>query len=94
MWISPERARGAAADAENEVKLQQALSRFARGRTLMVIAHRLDTVMHADHIILIDNGTICEQGRHHELLARNGRYARMWALGGYEQAKEQAVSSC
>ena len=45
-------------------------------------------------LILIDNGTICEQGRHHELLARNGRYARMWALGGYEQAKEQAVSSC
>lgn len=84
----------AAADAENEVKLQQALSRFAQGRTLMVIAHRLDTVMHADHIILIDNGTICEQGRHHELLARKGRYARLWALGGYEQAKEQAISSC
>lgn len=84
----------AAADAENEVKLQQALSRFAQGRTLMVIAHRLDTVKHADQIILIDNGTICEQGRHHELLARKGRYARLWALGGYEQAKEQAVSSC
>jgi len=84
----------AAADAENEVKLQQALSRFAQGRTLMVIAHRLDTVMHADQIILIDNGTICEQGRHHELLARKGRYARLWALGGYEQTKEQAVSSC
>lgn len=84
----------AAADAENEVKLQQALSRFAQGRTLMVIAHRLDTVMHADQIILIDNGTLCEQGTHAELLARKGRYARLWALGGYEQAREQAVSSC
>ncbi|WP_248750287.1 ABC transporter ATP-binding protein [Pseudomonas sp. MWU15-20650] len=84
----------AAADAENEVKLQQALSRFAQGRTLMVIAHRLDTVMHADQIILIDNGTICEQGTHHQLLARKGRYARLWALGGYEQAKEQAVPTC
>lgn len=84
----------AAADAENEVKLQQALSRFARGRTLLVIAHRLDTVMHADQIILIDNGTICEQGNHQQLLARKGRYARLWALGGYEQAREQAESSC
>ena len=88
----------AAADAENEVKLQQALSRFAQGRTLLVIAHRLDTVMHADQIIMIENGTICEQGRHHELLARHGRYARLWALGGYEQgsekASEQAGSSC
>ncbi|WP_339529818.1 ABC transporter ATP-binding protein [Pseudomonas mucidolens] len=84
----------AAADAENEVKLQQALSRFAQGRTVMVIAHRLDTVMHADQIILIDNGTICEQGRHHELLARKGRYARLWALGGYEQANGQALASC
>lgn len=84
----------AAADAENEVKLQQALSRFALGRTLMVIAHRLDTVMYADQIILIDNGTICEHGSHDQLLARNGRYARLWKLGGYEQATEQAVSTC
>ncbi|MCW2293054.1 ATP-binding cassette subfamily B protein [Pseudomonas sp. BIGb0408] len=84
----------AAADAENEVKLQQALSRFAQGRTLMVIAHRLDTVMHADQIILIDKGAISEQGTHQQLLARKGRYARLWALGGYEQANDQAVSSC
>ncbi|WP_027015472.1 ABC transporter ATP-binding protein [Comamonas composti] len=72
----------AAADADNEVAIQDALSRFAQGRTLMVIAHRLDTVMHADNILVMENGSICEQGRHGELLARNGRYARLWAMAG------------
>lgn len=84
----------AAADAENEVQIQHALSRFAQGRTLLVIAHRLDTVMHADQIILVDNGGIREQGTHLQLLARNGHYARLWALGGYQQAKEKAQSPC
>ena len=84
----------AAADAENEVQIQHALSRFAQGRTVLVIAHRLDTVMHADQIILIDNGSIREQGNHLQLLARNGHYARLWALGGYQQAKEKAHSPC
>ncbi|MDF3836084.1 ABC transporter ATP-binding protein [Cupriavidus basilensis] len=84
----------AAADAENEVAIQDALSRFARGRTLLVIAHRLDTVMHADHIIVIENGTIHEQGRHAELIARKGRYARLWTRGGYEEPQERAVPSC
>ncbi|MGG2040086.1 ABC transporter ATP-binding protein [Pseudomonas paraeruginosa] len=77
----------AAADAENEVAIQEALSRFAHGRTLLVIAHRLDTVMHADRIVVIDNGTVVEQGRHEELLARNGHYARLWELGGYSDAQ-------
>ncbi|MDM5150811.1 ABC transporter ATP-binding protein [Aeromonas salmonicida] len=94
----------AAADADNEVKLQQALSAFAHGRTLVVIAHRLDTVMNADQILVIDNGTLCEQGRHDELLALNGRYARLWAQGRYDKAipvekrqspeHEEAVPQC
>lgn len=84
----------AAADAESEVAIQEALSRFAQGRTLLVIAHRLDTVRHADQIIVIENGAIQEQGNHVELLARNGRYAQLWTLGGYEKNQEQAVSSC
>jgi len=84
----------AAADAENEVQIQRALSRFARGRTVLVIAHRLDTVMHADQIILLDKGGIQEQGTHAQLLARNGRYARLWALGGYQQADQEAASPC
>lgn len=90
----------AAADADNEVKLQQALSTFARGRTLVVIAHRLDTVMHADRILVLDNGVLCEQGRHDELLAKRGCYARLWEQGGYDApirahtTHKEAVPSC
>lgn len=74
----------AAADADNEFQLQQALSRFARGRSVLVIAHRLDTVMHADQILVLDGGKICERGQHGALLAEGGRYARLWAQGHYE----------
>ena len=84
----------AAADAESEAAVQDALSRFAEGRTLLVIAHRLDTVMHADQIIVLDNGAVLEQGRHGELLARGGLYARLWAQGGYSHSEELAVPSC
>ncbi|HBO6816733.1 ABC transporter ATP-binding protein [Pseudomonas aeruginosa] len=77
----------AATDAENEVAIQEALSRFAKGRTLLIIAHRLDTVMHADRILVIDNGSIVEQGRHDALLARHGHYARLWERGGYQDAQ-------
>jgi len=84
----------AAADAESEVAIQEALSRFAAGRTLLVIAHRLDTVMHADQIIVLDNGTVHAQGSHQQLLARKGLYARLWAQGGYTHSEQQAVPSC
>lgn len=84
----------AAADAESEVAIQEALSRFAEGRTLLVIAHRLDTVMHVDQIIVLDNGTVHEQGSHQQLLARKGLYARLWAQGGYTDSEQQAVPSC
>ncbi|STR18469.1 Iron import ATP-binding/permease protein IrtA [Janthinobacterium lividum] len=84
----------AAADAENEVAIQDALSRFAQGRTLLVIAHRLDTVMHADNIVVVENGAIAEQGSHAGLLAHQGRYAQLWALGGYQNSQEDAVLPC
>ena len=84
----------AAADAESEVAIQEALSRFARGRTLLVIAHRLDSIMLADQIIVLDNGIVHEQGRHEELLAGKGLYAHLWAQGGYSQSADLAVSSC
>lgn len=79
----------AAADAESETAIQEALSRFAQGRTLLVIAHRLDTVMHADRILVVEGGAIVEQGRHAELLARGGRYARLWRLGGHHPTQDQ-----
>lgn len=73
----------ASADAESEAAIQDALSRFARGRTVLVIAHRLDSVMHADRILVLDGGEIVEQGRHAGLLARGGLYARLWRQGRY-----------
>ena len=84
----------AAADAENEVAIQDALSRFARGRTLLIIAHRLDTIMHADNIVVVDNGAIVEQGSHASLLAGKGRYAQLWALGGCQASPEEAEFPC
>ncbi|MGE8059593.1 ABC transporter ATP-binding protein [Pseudomonas sp. NPDC089547] len=84
----------AAADAESESAIQDALSRFAKGRTLLVIAHRLDTVMNADQILVIDQGALCEQGRHAGLLARQGLYARLWEQGRYQNTVEKALPAC
>lgn len=69
----------AAMDATNERHVQQALSDLIRDRTVLVVAHRLGTVRHADRIVVLDDGAVVEAGRHDELLARQGRYARMWA---------------
>lgn len=74
----------AAVDAESEAVIQEALSRFAKGRTLLVIAHRLDTIMNADNIIVMEDGHIVESGEHANLLAAKGRYAQLWQLGGYD----------
>jgi len=76
----------AAADASNEVVIQDALSRFAQGRTLLVIAHRLDTIMHADSILVLESGTIVEQGTHEHLLSLHGLYRKLWAEGNYEHS--------
>ncbi|MBB3118783.1 ABC transporter ATP-binding protein [Pseudoduganella violacea] len=84
----------AAADAGNEAAIQDALSRFAQGRTLLVIAHRLDTVMQADRILVLDGGAIVEQGSHAQLLAQQGRYARLWTQGGYTTSTELEGASC
>ncbi|MEK3722830.1 ABC transporter ATP-binding protein [Paenibacillus sp. FSL H8-0034] len=68
----------ASLDPENEAEIQQAIDRLVRGRTLIVVAHRLKTVQHADQIVVLDHGQIVEQGRHDELLSLNGLYARLW----------------
>ena len=84
----------AAADAESEVAIQEALSQLAQGRSLLVIAHRLDTVMHADRILVLDEGALVEQGSHTELLAQRELYARLWHSGGYADAAELGGHAC
>lgn len=65
-------------DADTERQVQDALNVLLKGRTVIVIAHRLWTIRHADQIVVLDKGQIVERGRHDELLAHNGLYHRMW----------------
>jgi ATP-binding cassette subfamily B protein len=69
-----------ALDAESERMVQAALDSAMRGRTTLVIAHRLATVQKADRIVVLDHGRLVEQGTHHDLVAANGIYARLAAL--------------
>ncbi len=66
------------ADPENEHLIQQALEILTQGKTVLMIAHRLTSVMDADQILVINQGQIAERGKHVELLAREGIYNRMW----------------
>ncbi len=79
------------ADPENEILIQRAFSRLAAGRTVIMIAHRLSTVVGADKIVVLDHGHVAEQGRHEELLAVDGLYARMWV--DYECAASWKIES-
>ncbi|KAA5605340.1 ABC transporter ATP-binding protein [Roseospira marina] len=72
----------AALDRETERRVQTALERLGRGRTTLVVAHRLATVRHADRICVLEAGRIVEEGDHDSLLARGGLYARLWAGQG------------
>ncbi|MGD9114025.1 MAG: ABC transporter ATP-binding protein, partial [Desulfobacterales bacterium] len=65
-------------DAEAEFLIQQALERVLKGRTSLVIAHRLSTVRNADKIIVLDQGRIVESGKHEELLQRDGLYSQLY----------------
>jgi ATP-binding cassette subfamily B protein len=68
----------AALDPENEAAVRDALAALTARRTLLVIAHRLQTVVAADQIVVLDGGRVAERGRHDELLAAGGRYAAFW----------------
>jgi ATP-binding cassette subfamily B protein/subfamily B ATP-binding cassette protein MsbA len=74
-----------ALDAETERLFLQAVTRLMRGRTTLVIAHRLSTVRHADCIVILQHGTIVEAGSHDELLAAEGRYARLYRFQSGER---------
>ena len=83
----------ASLDVENETKVQGALSRLLAGKTVLVIAHRMRTVAGADHIVVLENGHVAEQGTPAELMERGGLYRRMvelqsesarWKLNGTE----------
>ena len=67
-----------ALDSRTEQALQDALERVAVGRTTLVIAHRLSTVIDADEIVVLEHGRVVERGTHLELLVRRGLYADMW----------------
>lgn len=80
------------ADAENEYLIQRALDILLHGKTVLMIAHRLQTIVHADQIIVMQRGGIAEQGTHEELMQRQGVYAKMyheyensvsWKIGGF-----------
>lgn len=79
------------ADPENEVLIQKAFARLTKGRTVIMIAHRLSTVVGADKILVLDGGRVVEQGTHQELAAAGGLYARMWS--DYNQAIQWKMES-
>ena len=74
-----------ALDSETEHEIQEALERASQGRTVVMIAHRLSTVLKADKIIVLENGVVVEVGKHRELLKQNGRYLDLWTLQRSEQ---------
>ncbi|MDD9924132.1 MAG: ABC transporter ATP-binding protein/permease [Boseongicola sp.] len=78
-----------ALDTETEAEIQQELQAMGEGRTVITIAHRLSTIAHADRIVVLENGVIVEEGKHDELLKRDGRYASLWHM---QAAEEEAAA--
>jgi len=79
-----------ALDSRTEADIQATLESIEQGRTTIVIAHRLSTVVHADRIVVLEAGRVVEQGTHAELLRQNGIYAEMWARQAQEREEGEA----
>ncbi len=79
------------ADPDNEVRVQQALSALSQGKTVIMIAHRLSSITNADCIYVLRDGEIAESGTHHELIHKNGIFARMW--NNYSEAAEWKIQN-
>ena len=69
-----------ALDTETEKQVQAAITQLMKDRTVLAIAHRLSSIIHADKIVVIENGEIIEQGTHQELYALNGKYRKLYDL--------------
>ena len=82
----------AALDALSEHYVQKAMDDLMQGRTAIVIAHRLATIANADQIVVMDQGTIAEQGNHQDLLAKGGLYSQLYHTQ-FKLAQEQADST-
>lgn len=81
-----------ALDSETEQDILESLKSMGEGRSVITIAHRLSTVVHADRIIVLEKGHVTEEGTHDELLARQGRYASMWARQAADSELESGNS--
>ncbi len=80
-------------DTESERLIQDAMDRFVHGRTTIVIAHRLSTILHADRIIVMEQGRVVESGTHHELLERGGLYRRLYEIQFRDNGESSDVAA-
>ena len=70
----------ASLDPESETLVQEAVGRLCQGKTVLIIAHRLRTIANADKIVVLDDGSIVEEGTHDDLVSSNGLYRHLWDL--------------
>lgn len=72
----------ASLDPESETRVQEAIARLTQGKTVLVVAHKMRTVLGADHVVVLDGGTVREQGMPHDLLVQDGLFAHLCAIQG------------
>ncbi|TPG93233.1 ABC transporter ATP-binding protein [Brevibacillus laterosporus] len=81
-----------ALDLESEHMIQESLAHLAKGRTTIIVAHRLSTITHADKIVVLKDGRIVEMGRHEELLQQQGAYHTLWNVQDFGNVDQEAIS--